>query len=54
MVDEYQPVDKQSVAKRLYNVLVDIWPSIYKVLNNFLFGAWVFIKDTVSSIWRRN
>jgi len=52
MDDEKYPVYKEKFSVRLLHYIQDIWPSIYRVVNSFIFGAIEFFKDTISTIWR--
>lgn len=51
MAGEYQSTD-ESVSKKVINFIQDIWPSIYKTIDDILSGIIGFIKDTVSGLWR--
>ena len=41
-------------STRLIHFIQDIWPSIYKKINDLFFGLIGFIVDTISGLWRRS
>lgn len=42
-----------NIFSKIIVFLENQWPAIYRQLNNFLDGAWYFIKDTISGLWRQ-
>ncbi len=42
----------QTAKKKAWLMLQDSWPSIYTMINDFLWGAIGFFKDIFSSIFK--
>ena len=53
MITEEYLRPEEKVKRKFIVFMEESWPSIYKNLNNALDAIWQFIKDTVSSIWRK-
>ena len=52
--DFYQPQIKESGLKlRIINFLEEIWPSIYRNINDAVDGIFAFIKDLIETPFRR-
>ena len=42
---------KVPYKEKFYNFLQDIWPSIYKLINDFFYGLINFIKFLIRGLW---
>lgn len=42
---------KESISTRIIHFIEDAWPSVYRTVNDILYGIINFIKDTLSSLW---
>ena len=51
MDDEYQ-IKNESFSEKGRHFIQEVWPSIYGILNDILFGIIRFVKDTISGLWR--
>jgi len=51
MDDEKYPVYKEKFSVRLLHYIQDIWPSIYRVVNSFIFGAIEFFPTFALNIF---
>lgn len=51
MDEGYQPT-KEPFSARIIHFIQEIWPSVYRTINDVLMGIIGFIKDTVTGLWR--
>lgn len=52
-MENYSPSRKEPWSYKFVVFLEDIWPSIYRVINDIFFAVVRFIADTISRLWRR-
>jgi hypothetical protein len=38
--------------KKFRNFIIDSWPTVYRLLNDFLSGTVKFLKETITSVFR--
>ncbi|KKS98345.1 MAG: hypothetical protein UV73_C0002G0059 [Candidatus Gottesmanbacteria bacterium GW2011_GWA2_43_14] len=50
MDDESAP-SSEKYSARLWHVLEDIWPSIYRAVNALFFGFFQFLKFILGGLW---
>jgi len=46
----YDPYEKR-LSQKILRALADIWPSVYRAINNLFFTIVGFIKDLVGSLF---
>lgn len=51
-MNDYNEYKNEKITTRFLHYLEELWPSIYKLLNEFLGNLWGFIKDTIGGLWR--
>ncbi len=48
----YYQTPQEQTRRKIIGFLEDIWPSFYRLLNDFLAGVINFIKEILTGLWR--
>lgn len=49
---QYYETPQEQTKKKIVNFFEDIWPTVYRYLNDFLSGVINFIKEILTGLWR--